>query len=367
MKLLHRLLLVLYFPFILLVCAATLGVVIGLFSLEASGCGRFLTILIALVLLATLVQVLWTFWFVLTAPRERDELELRLPRKALRELYEFVGEVAKQRGLRPPDQIRLGAGTVAHVYEDRKGEKILVIGGITLAAFTQEVLAGIVAHELAHFDAGDTRLLRQASQRALFMAVLEYRFQLQRTALLNPLVWLLYLYHFLYRCAWAANSRQQEFLADQESVRQVGKEASAADLIYLSVTEHLPWARLSSIIEACVANNEPMSRVFAEQVQRARATTRSEWEDALHRALRQRTGLFDSHPALKERLAALGVSPRKALKAALDRSGPPAHQLIPGWERVEKELSDRLIAPYREAYLAKMEMAQIILGRPIGR
>ena len=364
----YRLLNALYYPYIILVCLAAVAVAV---LLPWAAFGRrmlFVTALIvAVILLATVAQVVWTFWVVLTARRLRDPMELRLSRKEMRALYDFVDEVARERDLEPPDEIRLGADTVAHVYESDKGKRILVIGGVALASFSQEALAGIIAHELAHFDAGDTQESRTTARRALVMQVLEWQFTQQRAPLMNPLVWLIYLYHFAYRCAWGAHSREQEFRADREAVRHVGKETVAQALLYLSATEQLAWADLGSIVETCVVTNEPMSRVFAEQVRRARATTRAEWRKACQRALQKRTGLFDTHPALKERLAALGVTPRQALDLVLDHSGTPACKLVSNWDRIEKELSERLIAPYREYYLAKLEVGQILHGGPAGR
>src|SRR5262249_27091577 len=122
-------------------------------------------------------------------------------------------------------------------------------------------------------------------------------------------VWPLRLYHLAFRLAHAAHSRRQEYAADAYAVRQAGKEAAAAALIYLEVTERLPWSRLENIVKGCVANNQPLDSVFAEQVRLARATRPYEWEDACRKVLRVKTGRFDSHPALKERLAAGGGWP----------------------------------------------------------
>jgi Zn-dependent protease with chaperone function len=294
-------------------------------------------------------------------------MELRLPRRQLRELIELVEDVARQRGLQPPAEIRLGADTVAHVYEDRPGHAILVIGGVAVAAFPQQALAGIIAHELAHFTFGDTRISRRGSRRALAMALLEYKFSERRISYLNPLVWLTLLYHLFYRLAWAAHSRAREYAADQHEVQLVGKHVGAAALIHATVTEYLPWARLSAIIESCLATNQPLERVFAEQARLARETSKDDWQEACRKALKQKAGLFDSHPGLKDRLAAMGVSWRKALQLALDQSGPPARDLFADWDVIERELTERLVAPFREYYLAKMEVAQIILGRPVTR
>jgi Zn-dependent protease with chaperone function len=196
---------------------------------------------------------------------------------------------------------------------------------------------------------------------------LEDQFRGRPLTYLNPLIWLLRLYHGLYWLAWAANSRQQEYAADRHEIAQAGKFHTAAALVHLTVTERLPWVRLSAIAEACVSTGEPMEQIFAEQRHRVQRVSPAEWQDALRRELKVKTSLFDTHPCLKERLAAIGVSPRKALQLALEQSGAPVRDLFPDWERIEKELTRRLIGVCQLSHEAKMEAAQIGLGRPIGR
>jgi Zn-dependent protease with chaperone function len=310
----------------------------------------------------TLGHFLWPVYRVLTAKREKDWMELRLPKKQMRGLYELADEVAADCGLTAPDEVRLAADSVAHVYEDERGKNVLVLGGVAVAAFTRPTLAGIVAHELAHFTAGDTRLSRQASRRSQLMGTLEEQFARFKGNYYNPPVWGLLLYHLLFRLAWAAASREQEFAADRYAVEHAGEQRVATALVYLHATDSLPQARLQSLVETFVATNQPPSGLFAEQARLVREANRGSWEDACRRALARPTGLLDSHPSLRERLKAVGVPPKRAVGLALEQSGEPARDLVAGWERVELELSDRLMLPYREYFLAKMEVAQVLMG-----
>jgi Zn-dependent protease with chaperone function len=360
----HRLLVILYFPFLTLLglSAAALLVLAVLFLPDL--CGVVVMALAVLFLGLPLAHVGITLARAL-AQRQSSEPELRLPRAMVGELYELVWEVARRQKLKAPEDIRLAADTVAHVYE-AKGQRVLVIGAVALATFSQEALAGVIAHELAHFTAGDTGLSRSAFPAAVCMALLEYEFNRRPLNKLNPIVWLISGYHLVFRVAAAAHSRAQEYAADQYQVLQAGKEVAAASLIRLTVPERLPWSRLSTVLEQHAATGLPAKQLFAEQVRRARVTSASEWQDALAKELKRPTAMFDSHPALKDRLKALGVSPRKALRLVLDDSGPPAHELIPAWGKVERLLAETLIEPYRELYLVKRDVAQILLGRPIG-
>ena len=357
-----NLLLRLYYPFLALLCAGILGLSLLLGAL-AVVFRLWVLLILAVLLLMTLGHFLWPVYLVLTAKRKKDWMELKVPRKQLRGLYDLAEEVAADCGLTPPDEVRLVADSVAHVYEDERGKNVLCLGGVAVAAFSRPTLAGIIAHELAHFTAGDTRLSRQAAQRGRLMGALEWQFARFKGNYANPLVWGLLLYHLLFRLAWAAASREQEFAADRYAVEHAGEKRVATALVYLHATDFLPQARLQSLVETFVATNQPPTGLFAEQARLVREANRRSWEDACRKALGRGTGLFDDHPSLTERLKAVGVSPKRALGLALDQTGEPARDLVAGWEHIELELSDRLMAPYREYFLAKMEVAQILMGR----
>src|SRR5262249_61990352 len=103
-----------------------------------------------------------------------------------------------------------------------------------------------------------------------------------------------------------------------------------------------------------------MVPIFTQQVEQARATGMDEWKKALKKALAERTKLLDSHPCLAKRLAAIGVQPKRALKVALDQRGTPASELISNWDEIEKDLSERLLEPFRERRQALLEAQQVI-------
>jgi Zn-dependent protease with chaperone function len=359
-----RLLLWLYFPFLLLLCAFN-GWLIYLLVAALINVTCVITIAAPLivVLLTTLLHVLWSLTSLLQRPPEMVGIELHLPPETLKPIFVWVLDIARKQKLVLPQEIRVGAETIAHVYENRRGVRVLVLGGLAVAAFSQEALAGIVAHELAHFTAGDTRLSRNASGLWQVMGMLEQRFQ-QRRGSFNPLIWLIRLYHLLFELAWAAQSRKQEFAADRHQVHEAGKETAATALLLAIVSERLPWVRLSSIAKSHVAANEPIEQIFAEHWRRVQSIPPDEWQEACRKELKKKTGLFDTHPSLRERLKAIGISPKQAAKLIQHQSGPPARDLFPDWEQIEKILTEELILAYRVDYLAKQEIAQIILGKP---
>ncbi|HLW65578.1 MAG TPA: M48 family metalloprotease [Gemmataceae bacterium] len=351
-------LLILYYPFLLAICFLWLALAAGLALLFAET-GLIFFLILAFLLVLPLLHALWALRVLAQSAPIDDGYGLKMPCEILKNLYRFVAEVAKERRCPPPAEIRLAAETVACVSEDGDGRLILVVGAIAISFFTQPALAGVVAHELAHYREGDTRFTRRARRHHLFMNVLHGHLWEQSGTKLNPLIWLVLGYHALYQRAWAADSREREYAADQYTVAQVGKEQAAATLIHLILAERLPWVRLSNVAKSVVETKLPVDQIFAEQRRRAQLIRPSEWQEACQNELRRRTLALDSHPSLKDRLKALKVSPKNALKYALDQPGPPAADLIPAWPGIERRMTEEIVAEYREAHMIKMELGQI--------
>ncbi|HUG93038.1 MAG TPA: M48 family metalloprotease [Planctomycetaceae bacterium] len=371
MRWLVPLLKLLYSPFLAAVCLAA-GTAAWFFISLGLGLGGRLGLMITLPGLffgLTVVQVVWSAR-VLLLPRPAQTDEFEPPAKSLAGLVKLTRRIAGERRLPAPDVIRLSPDDVAYVYEDDRNRKVLVVGAVALGIFSQPQFASVIAHELGHFAGGDTRTSRRGYRWSLMMGVLDFEFDRNPWAAANPLVWLVRGYHLLYRWALAANSRVQEYRADRCSVEHAGKREAAVTLILFEAIEKLPWARLSAIADAAVQLSIPVDRIFTEQAKRAAEITPADWQEACARALRSKTRPFDTHPALRDRLRAIGVSRKKALELAsqLDHSGPKARDLVTGWDSIEHWLTATLLEQHRERWEAKQEAAAIILGRPaVGR
>ena len=362
-------LIALYYPFLFLICGvlalALVAIVWLLIAVRWMPMVVPMLLMIGALILGALVHMVLGMRGLWSRPAvPNEEHSIKLSRKKCPELFGLVDRVAEERQLTGPDRIRIASDTIAHVFEDDEQKRVLVLGALAVSNFSQAALEGILAHELAHFSAGDTRALRRSMARHAVMVYVETGLRTRGMLRLNPIVWLVHGYHALYSLVWASVARDQEFAADRKSVEQAGKEVTAAALIHIHVSERLPWVRLSSIAEATVQNNRTIKQLFTEHAARAKAIDEFEWQQACQKELEQPTGLFQHHPCLKERLAAIGVSPKKALKLALANSGDPVSGLIPDWAAIEQELTNRLIAVFAEQWQAKLEMRQIIVGRP---
>jgi len=317
------------------------------FGIPGAILGAFL-ILTALHVLLGLTALLWKI-------DDEDEFEIELPEQWQEGLVDLVEKVADERNLPMPDAIRLHAVSVAHVYQDAKSRAILVIGGVAIVALPRKAVAGIIAHELGHCHAGDTGLSRLAFRWHLVIDKLESRYTGRSLHNWNPLTWVLRIYHWTYILVWFANLRCAERAADQHEVEMVGRKNAAATLVLMHVLGNMKGTDLGSVAESFVQTNERLDQIFAEQVRRIQAATKSIWEDALKKVLRQSTGWLDSHPCLKDRLAAIGVPPKKALRLAMDLSGQPATALFANWALVEKFLTRKIVDIVRANYFARKD------------
>ena len=340
-----------YFPFLV-------GVVIvsaGLGWLVLSKWRGTLAIALGGLLVLTAVHVIVGLFALFQRVADEDEFEVEVPDKRQPGSVKLVSQVASERGLDPPDDIRLHAQSLAHVYMDRDGKSILVIGGTLIAVLPQRALAGIIAHELSHLTAGDVRRSRMARHWHRVMVNVEVRFLTQKWAVWNPLVWLIRLYHLVYVRLYFASKRCAEFLADSYYVDQVGEEDAATTLVLIHVLEHMPGANLANMAEQMAMANQRVDDFFAEQVRRLRGASRSAWEDALQRALREETEPYSTHPCLKDRLRPLGVKAREVLPLAMDLTGEPATALFTDWPAVEKRLSKKLQAFARVHFVGRQQ------------
>ncbi|MCS7044814.1 MAG: M48 family metalloprotease [Gemmataceae bacterium] len=359
-----RLLLVGYYPFVLLLLAGVGFVlaVVGNFAFTTPA-GWMVSWPLILWLGLTVVQLaaVVPVWFM--EPPKGGSLEVVLPPAFLEPIMQLVARIARDRQLRMPHDIRLSPDAIAHVYNDAD-RRILVLGGLLVSILSQKALAGVIAHELGHFTTGDTTLSRRAARRFQSMTVLEAWCRGRISMYFNPVIWLIRLYHLAFVLVYCADSRQREFAADRQAAAQAGAEETAFTLLLLETLACLPSLRLHNIAKDFAVRREPLHGIFAEQQRRALGLYASDWEDACRKALQRKTTPWDSHPALRDRLKALGVSLKMAPALLMSRrDGPPARDLFPAWSQLEKYLSNQWLHAARVELEAKQELAQIILGR----
>ncbi len=287
---------------------------------------------------------------LMVVPRDKpggpDWFETKLPREQLAKLYDFVHDIAEKNGLPEPDGIRLGSVSTAHVYESNKGKRILVIGGVALAALNRDALGAIIAHELAHFHHGDTTFDRKSSWSLRLMRTLSWQMMIGPKHWIDPMLWPLAVFQVFTEMAFAASSRTQEFAADAWSAEHAGKEVVAAALIYIHVVERMSWANFADVVRLAAEVGHPSGEVFTEQARRAQSTTPEEWRKYTGKELKVNTKTFDSHPCLRERLDAIEATSEEGLRQLLNLDGYTARSLVAEWKDAERKMSITLTSAW---------------------
>jgi Zn-dependent protease with chaperone function len=357
-----KLMLKMYYPFVFLVILASIGMtVLCGFLWKQHVCFVFFFIILLLVSIFSFVQSVMSLRVFFQKPKKQKQiLEIKLNREFHGIIHNWVDELAEKYDLTPPDEIRLSADALAHVYESDKKKNTLVLGGMAIGTLTKDALGGIVAHELAHFTQGDTSEPKKLMNRVGLMSSLEYSLGRIPGYVINPVYWVVIGYHRLFLYLHFKHSREQEFKADEWSVNHAGKEVAAATLIFVVLSDYMPWVRLSSVVMSFIESDLPVPKdIFEKQLERAKTVPRSEWDQKLKKALSRRTRWTDSHPCLKDRLKAIGVSPKRALDTALSMKGDPASNLLMAWSALQRDLSERLTYVAYKQYSELKELVQI--------
>lgn len=311
-----------------------------------------------LVLLALAGLSLWTAGRVLFArPKgRRKEGDDALPGIALDAadepaLFDFVADVARQVGTRPPDEIRLIADANASVTEvggtlGFGRRRVLALGYLVLRKSNRSELVATIAHELGHFVAGDT-LLGPVVHRAHDVLVRSVGlledsgdddFESIRVAR-SILTAALTAYAKVALRVSLGVARQHELEADRVAIHVAGRAAHGRSLTRLHADGFLFGAYMAREIGP-LDHEGYWPNAFWDGYDTFAAT--SPREEIERELLRIEKSPYDTHPSLDERIrfaeGVHGTEPVEDTRAALGLLSDPHEP----WARLEGLVSARL-------------------------
>jgi Zn-dependent protease with chaperone function len=214
--------------------------------------------------------------------------------------------------------------------------RIMGIGIPLMQVLSTQQLRGVLAHEFGHYYGGDTKLgpWLYITRSAIMRTVINLASN-GSSILLIPFKWYLRLFLALTQKV----SRQQEFTADALAAKIVGPEAIGEALKAVhskALAFDGFWQNeYSPALELGV--RPPMAEGFREYSDAPRV--REAVDAALKKALEEsKSDIYDSHPALKERLQAIQkvAGPRQP---AID---PPAIHWIRDVDGIERQMIDHI-------------------------
>ncbi len=262
-----------------------------------------------------------------------------LPRDVAPELWDVVEELAAAAQTRVPREIRLVPDLNAFVSEDARllglvpGTRRLYVGVPLLQALDVAQMRSVLAHELAHYSNGHTRL-----------ASIAYRGRQVVGAAAGEVTgfagWVLRGYGRLYLLASAAISRRQELEADAVSVQVAGREVAAETLHEMEVLS-AAWTfyfdRYVSV--AWDAGLAPTSDAMFDGFAALLAARQDELDRLRTLAPPSQESRWDSHPSTSARIAAMGA----VASPALTRDTRPAGVLVRGLPALTAMLAEVVV------------------------
>lgn len=267
---------------------------------------------------------LWILWGLRPRIRREGKRAPPLPPNAHARLQELVADVARRAGHPVPKEVHLLLDANAHAAQSgglfRRGASSVAIGLPFLAWLDRGEVEAIIAHELGHHLAGDVRLGPWVHRtRSSMVNALEH---LEGSGFWLDLPFVGYAQAFL-RYSLSV-SRAQEYAADAVSARVAGKEAAAGALVVTEERGGAWGAYLRMEVQPMLESGfiPPLLEGFAH-FEAAVAAAQLK-DDATPEP--EASSKNDTHPTLRERLAALGIAappaaPRRGALELLDDAG----------------------------------------------
>ncbi len=220
----------------------------------------------------------------------------------------------------------------------------LLLGSSLLDGLTLEELRAVVVHELGHLSNADGVLGGWVYRSRAAWEKLAEQLQDKRHFGIAVLRRFLKWYQPYFDAYSFVAARAQERRADDWSARLAGHRAAADALVRMALLEYALVSKYwPAIFREAVSSPEPVGRPFTEMAAALQDTMDTpEAHASLELALLLPTTHSDTHPCLRERLEALGETPR--LPPAPQ---PAASQVLLGAAR--GRLAARLDADWAEA------------------
>lgn len=300
---------------LLLLLIASAALVVGL-ALK----GHAILLLKLLIPIGAVMYVVARSLYVKLTPPEG----IRLGRKQAPRLFEMIDGV--RRAIRGPriHDVRINGDTNASVVQvPRLGgifgsRNYLVLGLPYLNALSAEQLRAVVAHELGHLSRAHGRF------GAFVYRVRETWFRLlqgleRRDSAWTSIVRRFFFWYVPYFSAYTLPLvRAHEFEADEAAAAIAGREQAGGSLVRAMLVAR--WAEESywpGIFRRALHEPVPPETAFAPLAEQIGEAGRDENVGAWYRSmLAVETGLYDTHPSLRERLEHLGLDPDGVLALA---------------------------------------------------
>jgi Zn-dependent protease with chaperone function len=315
----------------------------------------------------------------LFAPAPRAAAEKLLERHQEPILFAFVGRIARAVGAPEPQQIAVSCDVNASAGLGRGlggffgNQLVLTIGLPLMAGLNARQLAGALAHELGHFaqgagmrcsyivrsinpwpirivyerDGWDERLVGGCEDSGRLAPI--FFLALLCVWLTRWVLWLLMLIGHVLSCFL---TRQMEYDADRFTARLAGSET------FEEIARRLALWNVSSQAIFSLAGHWWMKDRYPEDLPSLIVSNADRMPRKLHRQIQKalnksRTGVFDTHPCLKDRIA----NAQREATAGIFDFDEPATVLVRDYGKLARQVSLHL---YQAMFGRHVKLGQLI-------
>ena len=264
-------------------------------------------------------------------------------------LWDFVRRVALDVGSREPENIIVGMtgnfyvtqATVELLLGPRLRGRTLYLSAPLMRIMTPSELKAVLGHEFSHFTGRDTLYSTHVGPgyRSLQTGIQSVAAQMEEggfSAIFFALpLGMLRLYQSGFSLIDSAISRKRELRCDEIATQVYGRAQMSGALVKVVGYGTLLAATTDQYFGTLLGQRQTFIN-YPEWFGANKATLSGEVIDIITQASAVGTDRFDSHPALKERLTALGVSETSASAIDLSMEQPGC---VLGIDNLEQELT----------------------------
>jgi heat shock protein HtpX len=267
----------------------------------------------------------------------------RLDRDRQPRLFKELEGIAAGTGQRMPDEVYVVADVNAFVAQ-RGGimglgsRRVMGLGLPLMQALTLHEFRAVLAHEFGHFHGGETKLGPWLYKtRAAIGRTVETLAE-ANSILKFPFLW----YGKLFLLITHAVSRRQELDADRLAARLVGSEAARSGLQRVHAAALAFNAYMGGEVAPALASGfrPPLAEGF-RMFLAEKSIAGQLWDEVKKELTSGAGGAYDTHPPLKERVAALALLP----PGEIPHDDPPSISLFDDLDGAEGDLIAGLMDP----------------------
>lgn len=309
--------------------------------------------------IALVIVVLGSLWAIVKGVfggHHRELFGITVSRAQQPRMWQLCDRLAKEVGTRPPDEIYISpeAGIGVHLSGGLftmligRTRRVLTIGVPSISNLTVSEMEAILAHEFGHFSNKDTAwnsltfTMAAALDNTLSTMPNPARaqgFWLKLTSFLNPALWLLVAYHFLFLLITSGFYRVREMLADKTAIGLYGCDNFSSGLMKVARNDYVFHSYvIPEMVSAMRDKHQVFKNVFSFMSEGLRTTDAQHLADIDAAVLKDEApSVHASHPMLKERLAYARHFETRGERAT---DGAAFASLVDQWDQVTTNLSD---------------------------